>query len=122
MSNAFFRAANAAHTSSASRTSRLITVSIAGQPDFLFDATQGTDGMSRLSDYMVRLLRRSTQMDVGSLLGQSLTLTINTMTSSGKCWDPILLNSDGSIQVNGKTLSMNFSDIIRMVSDIIKVN
>src|SRR5690606_21462462 len=34
----------------------------------------------------------------------------------------ILLNSDGSIQVNGKTLSMNFSDIIRMVSDIIKVN
>src|SRR5690606_15136086 len=81
MSTAFSRtarASNAAHTSPASRTSRLITVSIAGQPDFLFDAMQGTDGMSTLSDYAVRLLHRSTQVDVRSLLGQSLTLTINT--------------------------------------------
>ncbi len=34
----------------------------------------------------------------------------------------ILLNADGSIQINGKTLSKNFSDIIKMVSEIIKVN
>jgi len=57
---------------------RLITVSIAGQPDFLFDAMQGTDSMSELSDYTVRLLHRSLQVDVQSLLGQSLTLTIQT--------------------------------------------
>src|SRR5690606_40801711 len=81
MSNAFSRtarASNAAHTSPASRTSRLITVSIAGQPDFLFDAMQGADGLSVLSDYTVRLLHRSMQVDVRSLLGKSLTVTLQT--------------------------------------------
>ncbi|AHG65456.1 type VI secretion system tip protein TssI/VgrG [Advenella mimigardefordensis] len=58
---------------------RLIGVSIAAEnAEFLFDAMQGTDGMSTLSDYTVRLLHRSMQVDVRSLLGKSLTLTINT--------------------------------------------
>ena len=34
----------------------------------------------------------------------------------------ILMNADGSIQINGKTLTMNLHDIIRLVSEIIKVN
>ncbi|MCF1437049.1 type VI secretion system tip protein VgrG, partial [Agrobacterium vitis] len=34
----------------------------------------------------------------------------------------ILLNSDGSIQINGKKLSNNISDIIKLVSDVVKVN
>lgn len=58
---------------------RLIRVSIAADnAEFLFDAMQGTDGMSTLSDYTVRLLHRSMQVDVRALLGKSLTLTINT--------------------------------------------
>ncbi|AHG65400.1 type VI secretion system tip protein TssI/VgrG [Advenella mimigardefordensis] len=58
---------------------RLIKVSIAADnAEFLFDAMQGTDGMSTLSDYTVRLLHRSMQVDVRALLGKSLTLTINT--------------------------------------------
>lgn len=58
---------------------RLIRVSIAADnAEFLFDAMQGEDGMSTLSDYTVRLLHRSMQVDVRSLLGKSLTLTVNT--------------------------------------------
>ncbi|AFK63908.1 Rhs element Vgr family protein 4 [Advenella kashmirensis WT001] len=58
---------------------RLIGVSIAADnAEFLFDAMQGADGMSTLSDYTVRLLHRSMQVDVRALLGKSLTLTINT--------------------------------------------
>jgi len=58
---------------------RLIGVSIAADnAHFLFDAMQGTDGMSTLSDYTVRLLHRSMQVDVRALLGKSLTLAINT--------------------------------------------
>ncbi|MVA72939.1 type VI secretion system tip protein VgrG [Agrobacterium vitis] len=34
----------------------------------------------------------------------------------------ILLNSDGSIQINGKQLNHSVSDLISMVSDIVKVN
>ncbi|MDO5680273.1 MAG: hypothetical protein Q4G54_08100 [Pelistega sp.] len=34
----------------------------------------------------------------------------------------ILMNADGSIQINGKTLTMNLHDIIRLVSEIVKVN
>ena len=75
MSNAF---SSASRATNASRSDRLITVSVNGHPDFLFDAMQGTDSMSELSDYTVRLLHRSLQVDVQSLLGQSLTLTIQT--------------------------------------------
>ena len=58
---------------------RLVGVSIAADDaEFLFDAMQGMDGMSTLSDYTVRLLHRSMQVDVRALLGKSLTLTINT--------------------------------------------
>jgi len=64
------------------RTSRLITVSIPAHPDFLFDAMQGTDGLSALSDYTVRLLHRSRQVDVQSLLGKSLTITIKTASAA----------------------------------------
>ena len=75
MSNAF---SSASRASNAVREPRLIKVSVNGQPDFLFDALQGTDGLSTLSDYTVRLLHRSLQVDVRNLLGQSLTLTIQT--------------------------------------------
>src|SRR5690606_35820802 len=84
MSNAFLRAAGAStvsqvsRASAALRSSRLMTVSVTGQPDFLFDAMQGADGMSTLSDYTVRLLHRSMQVDVASLLGKSLTVTLQT--------------------------------------------
>ena len=58
---------------------RLIRVSIAADnAQFLFDAMQGADGLSTLSDYTVRLLHRSMQVDVRALLGKSLTLTIET--------------------------------------------
>ncbi len=60
------------------RAARLITVSIPAHPEFLFDALHGSDGLSTLSDYTVRLLHRSMQVDVRSLLGQSLTITIST--------------------------------------------
>src|SRR5690606_37685059 len=58
---------------------RLIRVSIAADhADFLFDAMHGDDGLSTLSDYTVLLLHRSMQVDVRTLLGKSLTITINT--------------------------------------------
>jgi len=58
---------------------RLIRVSIAvDHADFLFDAMHGEDRLSTLSEYTVRLLHRSMQVDVRTLLGKSLTLTINT--------------------------------------------
>src|SRR5690606_26507759 len=75
MSNAF---SSASRMSNVLPAQRLMTVSIAGQPDFLFDAMQGADGLSVLSDYTVRLLHRSMQVDVRSLLGKSLTVTLQT--------------------------------------------
>src|SRR5690606_41724471 len=64
--------------SRAMRAARLITVSIPAHPEFLFDALHGSDGLSTLSDYTVRLLHRSMQVDVRSLRGQSLTITLST--------------------------------------------
>ena len=49
--------------------------------EFLFDSMHGEDGMSSLSDYTVRLLHHSMQVDVRAMLGKSLTLTINTAAS-----------------------------------------
>ncbi len=61
---------------------RVIRVSVGAEPSgFLFDAMQGTDALSALSEYRVRLLHRSMQVDVGSLLGQPLTLTIEAAAS-----------------------------------------
>ena len=34
----------------------------------------------------------------------------------------VVLNSDGSIQINGKKLSMNVEDVIRLMSNMVKVN
>ncbi|WP_161134461.1 type VI secretion system Vgr family protein [Schauerella aestuarii] len=63
-------------------TDRSIRVSVGTEPSgFLFDAMQGTDGLSTLSEYRVRLLHRSMQVDVGSLLGQPLVLTIEATTA-----------------------------------------
>ncbi|ARP97103.1 hypothetical protein CAL15_23635 [Bordetella genomosp. 13] len=58
---------------------RQISVSVgAERTAFLFDAMQGSDGISTLSEYRVRLLHRSMQVDVGGLLGKPLTMTIQT--------------------------------------------
>lgn len=70
------------------QAARLITVSIPAHPEFLFDALHGSDGLSTLSGYTVRLLHRSMQVDVRSLLGESLTITISAgeFTVSRKEW------------------------------------
>ncbi|HLU03298.1 MAG TPA: type VI secretion system tip protein TssI/VgrG, partial [Advenella sp.] len=57
---------------------RLITVSVNGHPEFLFDAMQGQDGLSTLSEYTVRLLHRSADLYGDTLLGKALTLRIQT--------------------------------------------
>lgn len=61
---------------------RLIRVSIAADDaELLFNSMQGSDGISTLSDYRVSLLNRSMQVDVSSMLGKSLTITIQTATT-----------------------------------------
>lgn len=60
---------------------RLFTVNIGHNPsEFLFDSLQGRDALSSLSTYTVRLLHPSIHVDIESLLGQSLSVVIETMT------------------------------------------
>ncbi|MGV0819772.1 bacteriophage T4 gp5 trimerisation domain-containing protein [Martelella sp. AMO21009] len=55
-------------------------------------------------------------------VGEELVITAGKRIFFKSGDSVMVLNSDGSIQINGKKLSHNVSDIIKLLSDIVKVN
>ena len=63
-----------------SNPQRLYSVSVGDDSaSFLFDSLEGQDALSTLSEYTVRLLHRSADLDIETLLGQELRVSIQTL-------------------------------------------